>query len=178
MAMIGLKRAAELTGKNQSTIHRAMTAGRLAFTTSDAGERLIDPAELHRVFPILQDALQVCNDAPVMPRNDTQLLEIKTELTIAQNCIASLKDRVAMLEADKIDLREDRNRWRTQAEQSQLFLADLRPKAEASVLAPASVPARTGAWVAVLAVLAGASICAAAGWWLLHFRPEILATLK
>jgi hypothetical protein len=52
MASIGLSEAARLTGRNQSTIHRAMKTGRLSYTVDDAGERRIDTAELDRVFPI------------------------------------------------------------------------------------------------------------------------------
>jgi hypothetical protein len=52
MAQIGLSEAARLVGKNQSTIHRAMKAGRLSYTTGPAGERRIDTAELARVFAI------------------------------------------------------------------------------------------------------------------------------
>jgi hypothetical protein len=48
MALVGLKRASELTGKNQSTIHRAMKAGRLSYSLSDSGERLLDTSELTR----------------------------------------------------------------------------------------------------------------------------------
>jgi hypothetical protein len=51
MAGIGLKEAAKLTGKNQSTIHRAMKNNKLAFTLDDSGQRLIDPAELDRCRP-------------------------------------------------------------------------------------------------------------------------------
>jgi hypothetical protein len=52
MAQIGLSEAARLTGRNQTTIHRAMKAGRLSYTVSAAGERQIDTAELDRVFGI------------------------------------------------------------------------------------------------------------------------------
>jgi hypothetical protein len=52
MASIGLAKAARLTGRNQSTIHRAMKAGRLSFALSETGERRIDTAELDRVFGI------------------------------------------------------------------------------------------------------------------------------
>ena len=52
MPGIGLSEAAKLTGRNQSTIHRAMKTGRLSFTVGDDGERRIDPAELDRVFGI------------------------------------------------------------------------------------------------------------------------------
>jgi hypothetical protein len=52
MASIGLSEAARLTGRNQSTIHRAMKTGRLSYTQDEAGDRRIDVAELERVFGI------------------------------------------------------------------------------------------------------------------------------
>jgi hypothetical protein len=39
-----------MTGRNQSTIHRAMKTGRLSYTVSETGERRIDTSELERVF--------------------------------------------------------------------------------------------------------------------------------
>jgi hypothetical protein len=53
MAQIGLTEAARLTGRNQTTIHRAMKTGRLSYTVDAAGARQIDTAELDRVFGIL-----------------------------------------------------------------------------------------------------------------------------
>ena len=53
MAQIGLTEAARLTGRNQTTIHRAMKMGRLSYTVDAAGARQIDTAELDRVFGIL-----------------------------------------------------------------------------------------------------------------------------
>lgn len=50
--MVGLKIAAEMTGKAQVTIHRAMKDGRLSFTIGNTGDRLIDTSELDRVFNI------------------------------------------------------------------------------------------------------------------------------
>jgi hypothetical protein len=52
VAQIGLRQAARLSGKNQSTLHRAMKAGRLSYTTDAAGQRRIDTAELDRVFGV------------------------------------------------------------------------------------------------------------------------------
>jgi hypothetical protein len=55
MPAIGLAEAARLTGKNQSTIHRAMKAGWLSYTKGEAGERKVDVAELERVFGLRRD---------------------------------------------------------------------------------------------------------------------------
>ena len=71
MASVGLSEAAKLTGRNQTTIHRAMKTGRLSYTKDEAGGRRIDTAELDRVFGIkssLAADLQHGNgaDAPAM----------------------------------------------------------------------------------------------------------------
>jgi hypothetical protein len=65
MASIGLSEAARLTGRNQSTIHRAMKAGRLSYTVDETGERRIDTSELARVFPIKPSSLTQFNGASV-----------------------------------------------------------------------------------------------------------------
>jgi hypothetical protein len=46
--------AANLTGKNRSTIWRACKRGKLSASKTDAGDFLIDPAELERAFGSLQ----------------------------------------------------------------------------------------------------------------------------
>jgi hypothetical protein len=123
MALVGLKRAAELTGKNQSTIHRAMKAGRLSYSQSDSGERLIDTAELHRLFPIKAEG-GLRDDAPEEQRKDVQAAAAAAADWRAQ--IALLQQRIDGLEADKADLREDRDHWRAQAELATRLLTDQR----------------------------------------------------
>ena len=123
MALVGLKRASELTGKNQSTIHRAMKAGRLSYSLSDGGERLIDTSELTRLFPLkgVDDTLR--NDAPTEQRKDTQASDLRAKL-------AFMQQRIDDLEADKADMRAERDRLlgiiETQAAQVKL-LTDQRP---------------------------------------------------
>ena len=45
-----LKQAAEATGKDRSTLLRAIKSGRMSATLDDTGTYRVDPAELHRVF--------------------------------------------------------------------------------------------------------------------------------
>jgi hypothetical protein len=133
MALVGLKRASELTGKNQSTIHRAMKAGRLSYSLSDSGERLLDTSELTRLFPVKSDDDGLRNDAPTEPRNDAQAADLRERL-------AFMQQRIDALEADKTDLRAERDRLlsviETQAQQVKL-LTDQRP---------AQAEARRGFW--------------------------------
>ena len=133
MALVGLKRASELTGKNQSTIHRAMKAGRLSYSLGDSGERLLDTSELTRLFPLKSDDDGLRNDASGEQRNDTQAAELRERL-------AFMQQRIDALEADKTDLRAERDRLlsviETQAQQVKL-LTDQRP---------AQAEARRGFW--------------------------------
>jgi hypothetical protein len=47
-----LGQAARATGKTKPTIARAIKIGRLSATRTDDGRYMIDPAELHRVYPM------------------------------------------------------------------------------------------------------------------------------
>jgi hypothetical protein len=150
MALIGLKRASELTGKNQSTIHRAMKSGRLSYQTSDTGERLIDTSELDRVFPIqapASDTESARNDAPSLQRNETQVA-LHAQLETERAKVALLQERVADKEGVITDLREDRDRWRAQAEKTTLLLTDQRQQQEAreQPSPPSALPHRRRWW--------------------------------
>ena len=127
MALVGLKRASELTGKNQSTIHRAMKAGRLSYSLSDSGERLLDISELTRLFPAKSGDDVLRNDARAEPRNDAQAAELHAQL-------AFMQQRIDGLEVDKADLRAERDRLlsviETQAAQVKLLTDQRRPAPE------------------------------------------------
>lgn len=47
-----LSEAAKATGKNKTTIQRAIKNGKISASKGDLGSYEIDPAELHRVFPL------------------------------------------------------------------------------------------------------------------------------
>ena len=47
-----LGQAARATGKTKPTIARAIKIGRLSATRTDDGRYMIEPAELHRVYPM------------------------------------------------------------------------------------------------------------------------------
>lgn len=107
MGAIGLAEAARLTGKNQSTIHRAMKLGRLSYTKNDASERRIDVAELERVFGIKKNAglrsLSGNGASPASMRasvqsNDTHGLE-------SERVIAAQRETIARQDATIADLR-------------------------------------------------------------------------
>lgn len=134
MPLVGLKEASRLTGKNQSTIHRAMKAGRISFTVGEAGERMIDPAELDRVFPIREPDEDASKDAPELASNLTQLAELRVQLEAERAKQSLLQDRLADKDGVIDDLRtrldaEAEERRRTQAQLTAL-LTDQREQPE------------------------------------------------
>src|SRR6516164_2656805 len=50
--MYSLAQAAKASGKSKPTIARAIKAGRISAARSEDGAYSIDPAELHRVYPV------------------------------------------------------------------------------------------------------------------------------
>jgi hypothetical protein len=123
MPQIGLKQAAEMTGKNQSTIHRAMKAGKLSYTVDANGQRLIDPAELQR-WASDTPSRDGGKDGVQGQSNDLQAFELQSQLEAERIRVAGLQERIADKDAMIGDLREDRDRWRSQAER--LVLTDQR----------------------------------------------------
>jgi hypothetical protein len=53
--MYSLAQAAKATGKSKPTIMRAIKAGKVSAMRRDDGSYQIDPAELHRVYPVPGD---------------------------------------------------------------------------------------------------------------------------
>ena len=129
-----LSEAARATGKNKTTIQRAIKNGKISATKGNSGSYEIEPSELHRVFP----PIAAQRDAQHRQSNDTQqgksasinsdlarVLELEKELAVAReraNGLGAQKDQMA----DTInDLRKrlDNSEGRVMA-----LLADNRPK--------------------------------------------------
>lgn len=111
-AMMSLSEAATATAQSKSTIWRAIKAGRLSAAKNDTGEFQIDPAELHRVFPIGTTEQRSGNasakrDATAADRSATAVLDME---------IAGLKAMAELLRDQVIEARKDRDAWRSQAE--------------------------------------------------------------
>ncbi len=77
--LVNVRIASRLTGRDRSTITRAIESGRLSASKDDRGRYLIDPAELERVFGALRspdartDALHEDARASDAPARDREL---------------------------------------------------------------------------------------------------------
>lgn len=117
------REAGEQVGKTRQAIIKAIKKGTLSAEKDVAGEWRIEPVELFRVYqPVPTGDVT----APATELSwDTD--RIRRELEVRDEQIASLRERLEALEEDKADLRDDRDRWRAQAEQATRLLTDERP---------------------------------------------------
>lgn len=84
--------AAEATGKNIATITRAIKSGKISAAKDDSGAWRIDPAELHRVFPIVAQGLR----KPEMQEGATLAQGAQTPMqdNALQVELATLRERI------------------------------------------------------------------------------------
>lgn len=129
-----LSEAAKATGKNKTTIQRAIKNGKISASKGDSGSYEIAPSELHRVFP----PVAAQRDAQHQQSNDMQqgefsrinsnlsrVLELEKELAVAH-------ERANGLEAQKDQMVDTINDLRKRLDSSEgrvtALLADDRPK--------------------------------------------------
>ena len=100
-----LGQAAKVVGKAKGTIKNAIDKGRLSASKNEMGQYQIDPAELHRVYPL--------------PTEQSNLNAVAPPVTPPLNTpeIKALEDKVKLLETTLDDVRQDRDEWRKQAQQ-------------------------------------------------------------
>lgn len=105
-----LKQAAKVTGKDRSTIQRAIKSGRLSAKTTEAGTYEIDPAELHRVFPFVVrnegESVATQQNAPPATAGENRELAATIE---------HLRDLLSRIEGE-------RDEWREQCKRMTLLL--------------------------------------------------------
>jgi hypothetical protein len=115
-----LGEAAKATGKSKATISKAIKSGRISAQKDETGTFNIDPSELHRVYPLHVSIEQKETHAkvPNQPDIDGIIKELQARLEAAHERLSDKETVIA-------DLREDRDRWRQQAN---ALLSDQRPK--------------------------------------------------
>ena len=103
---ITLREASEKVGVTRQTLMKAIKTGRVSAEKSENGEWRIEPVELFRVWPPVNEVQQPLQDG--LTGSDTHGLQAENRL---------LREQVA-------ELREERNAWREQAQR--LDLTDQR----------------------------------------------------
>lgn len=109
-----LSDAAKATGKNKTTIQRAIKNGKISAAKAESGAYEIDPSELHRVFPLATaqpDAQRVhSNDAQqpsvALENKDLERIsQLEKELAVAQSRGISLEEQRQQMSETIEDLR-------------------------------------------------------------------------
>lgn len=96
MSQVCISEAAKLVGRDRKTLYRAIKEGRLSATQDATGARQVDIAELVRVFGIFH-VERDSGTTVAMPQDETPS---------ATDATASLKAKIAALEAENTQLRE------------------------------------------------------------------------
>jgi hypothetical protein len=97
VTQLNIAEAAKISGRNRTTIIRAMKTGRLSFTRNGAGERRIDTAELERVFPAT-----VVRTAQSDTVHLSELLEAERSKTVGlERTIDDLRQRLDASEGER-----------------------------------------------------------------------------
>lgn len=115
MAKVGLQKAAELAGKTQATIRRAMTSGRISFELDEAGDKVIDTSELERVYGSLQAKASTSTEAYI--KSELQRAQDMLEMERGKMRIRNLEDQLHMTQSQLDDMKEQRDLWQKQAQQ-------------------------------------------------------------
>jgi chromosome segregation ATPase len=117
MAAYSLAQAAAAVGRNRSSILRAIKAGKLSAVRDDAsGEWRIEPAELHRLYPLAdelggaQGNAQLRNDAAQveirelrarLADKDDVIADLRAQRDRAQAALTAAQERIAALLTDQ-----------------------------------------------------------------------------
>lgn len=107
--------AAGAAGVSTATITRAIKRGRISAVKDGGGSWQIDPAELHRVFPILapQDASKEIAQGSTTPMQDNDL---RLDVARLEERLRAAEAMKAMADEARDAAERDRDAWRAQAE--------------------------------------------------------------
>ncbi len=97
-----LGQAAKATGKNKSSIHRAIKTGVMSATRRNDGTYLIDPAELHRVYPPVQETVQkTVQTQPKETSNEREIELLEREIKTLREALDDLRHRLDRSEDER-----------------------------------------------------------------------------
>jgi hypothetical protein len=160
-----LGQAAKATGRSKAGLLDAIRGGRLSASRDDKNQWQIDPAELHRVYPLIvqQDVKAEQEQTPLNP----------SDLTHFQEKTAFLERIISGLENERDDLRRRldaeavaREKAADDVRRLTLLLTDQRPPAPTQIEPePAPPPVRPFLWFTLAAAALGAVWWYAWPWW-------------
>ena len=121
-----LNQAAKACGRSKSTLLNAIRSGRMSAPKDARGRYVIDPAELHRVFPFQAADRSADRFPEPKPTTFENHPTTPTDRGLERE-IELLREMLAKAEANA-------HHWRSMAERQQALLEDKRPKEPRSLL--------------------------------------------
>jgi excisionase family DNA binding protein len=124
MTGLSLREAAKEAGVSKSTILRAVKAGRLSAARTDDGGYCIDPAELFRVYTPESRATrqeQLSDTSAGQGASAEAMAELRIQAGVLEAQLQALKEVLAGERRRAEEIREDRERWHTQADRLALM---------------------------------------------------------
>jgi transcriptional regulator of acetoin/glycerol metabolism len=106
---LSISAAARRAGVERTTLYRRIEKGEISKETGDDGKPVIDLSELARLYP---QALEDKADTDVSDSANSSVQQFVTppDGAALQREVELLRERIASLEADKADLRSERDR--------------------------------------------------------------------
>jgi hypothetical protein len=101
MTNVTLKKACELTGKSKRTIQRYMASGKLSYTTNRQGNKVINVAELIRVFgelsPLVTPKVRPDVTPVVTPLNGERIEQLLQAVERLEKIVEKQSEQIAQL---------------------------------------------------------------------------------
>ncbi|MEM9887287.1 MAG: hypothetical protein AAF849_15445 [Bacteroidota bacterium] len=144
MSKVSVRKAAQLTGMSRETINTATNDGTISCSLNERGHKVIDIAELQRVYPIVRTMQEIEKSENVKSRQNLAVSsqsELEKELAMLRERAAHLNTQNEMLvserrrersqlESEIENLRETLERSQQQQKQTMLLLTDQRKQEE------------------------------------------------
>ncbi len=110
MSKVTVRQAAKLTGKSRETINTATKEGKLSFTLDSSNRKVVEIAELERVYPLVKSFEQINQQSEtVKPDRQVSEPDVRTELAV-------LREKLANSESLRETVFAERERERRQFE--------------------------------------------------------------
>jgi hypothetical protein len=113
MSKVSVREAAFLTGKSRETINTATKDGILSFTLNERNHKVIDVAELERVYKLVKSPADLAQSEPV---NDSQELSEIGPSDLREQ-VAVLRERLESSLRENDTAKGERERERHQLEE-------------------------------------------------------------
>ena len=112
-----LTEAAKAAGRTRQAIQAAIKKGHISASKNQFGEWQIDPAELHRVYPVHKQT--AANDGGNLiladAEKEAQIRELRARLEALEELKREIQSRNEQLQRERDDWKQQADEWRMQA---------------------------------------------------------------